>query len=89
MTNFFSFFFILHSTFWKQLSREKLNNNDIKGLDEKMYVEMTELEKCRTQEEYEMLYDTMLDSDAQKTDVIYFTTELRYVVDCVTIYYRL
>ena len=36
----------LTSTFWKQLSREKLTENDFKGIDEKMWKQLRDLDKC-------------------------------------------
>ena len=36
----------LTSTFWKQLSREKLTDYDFKGIDEKMWKQLRDLDKC-------------------------------------------
>ena len=76
--------FFLTSTFWKQLSREKLNNTDFKGIDARMHKMLMEIEQC-TYEEFDSIVDSIYhakeegeeeEEEEEEEKYVYFTTRL-------------
>ena len=80
--------FSLTSTFWKQLSREKLNDQDFEGIDGRMHKMLMNLEQCPF-EDFDVVVDSMYhanvdtggtenmeEEEKEGERYVYFTTRL-------------